>query len=127
MNRIISGYWITRDWPRFSLINTSYSALYALTTPLWCAAIFVFGHHHLNRPNRFLPELNRAVYPFYIFHMVVMFIGLYYLRFTPWHWILEFIILTITTYFLTAILYLIFDKTPFLGPLVGLSRRKSKP
>ncbi|MEJ6709547.1 MAG: hypothetical protein QNK92_12280 [Amylibacter sp.] len=127
MNRIISGYWITRDWPRFSLINTSYSALYALTTPLWCAAIFGFGHHHLNRPNRFLPELNRAVYPFYIFHMVVMFIGLYYLRFTPWHWILEFIILTITTYFLTAILYLIFDKTPFLGPLVGLSRRKSKP
>ena len=127
MNRMINGYWINQNWPRFSLINSSYSTLYALTTLLWCAAIFGFGHHHLNGPHRFLPKLNRAVYPFYIFHMVVLLVVLFYLRFTPWPWVLEFFILTITTYLGTAILYLIFDKTPFLGPLVGLSRRKSTP
>jgi glucans biosynthesis protein C len=50
-----------------------------LESCLWIFAIFAFGHKHLNRNNKVLAYLNKAVYPIYILHMI--FIGL-------WSWVI---------------------------------------
>lgn len=124
MNLIINGGWVQNGWPFHTLTTAGYALLYATNTALWCAAIFAFGHQYLNRNARALPALNRAVYPFYIFHFPVLMVGLYYLRSLSWPWFPEFLILTIGTFFGTGLLVFLCDKIPFMRPLVGLSRRK---
>ena len=42
----------------------------------WCLTIFSWGSHVLNRNHRYLPYLNQGVYPFYIVHMPLTFLGL---------------------------------------------------
>ncbi|WGI21987.1 acyltransferase family protein [Amylibacter sp. IMCC11727] len=124
MNMTINGGWAQNGGSIFTLSTTGYSLLYALNTALWCSAIFAFGYTFLNRNAVVLPSLNRAVYPFYIFHFPVLMIGLFYLRFVSWPWGIEFLILTIGTFAVTGIIVWLCDQLPFMRPLVGLSLRK---
>lgn len=124
MNLIINGGWIEQNWPFQSAVTAGYSLLYALNTVLWCATIFAFGYTLLNRNASILAPLNRAVYPFYIFHFPVLMVGLFYLRSVSWPWFAEFLILTFGTFAATGVLVWACDRIPFMRPLVGLSLRK---
>ena len=42
----------------------------------WCLTLFSWGAYLLNRPSGSLAYLNQAVYPFYIVHMPLTFLGL---------------------------------------------------
>ena len=42
----------------------------------WCLTVFSWGAHLLNRPSDNLAYLNQGVYPFYIVHMPLTFVGL---------------------------------------------------
>lgn len=120
-NLMTDGYWALFNTPWLSISHSSYALLYALATLIWCATMFGFAHRHLNHPHRRLPTLNRAVYPLYIFHMIFIFVGLYYLRSMSWQWFTEFLILTLGTFIGTAILVFTYDRILFMRPLVGLS------
>ena len=48
-------------------------------TWFWCLAIFSWGAFLLNRPSSHLAYLNRGVYPFYIIHQPLVYIGLFFL------------------------------------------------
>jgi len=125
MNLIIQGGWAYSDLSIPMLTSAGYSILYAINTALWCCAIFAFGHRHLNHSTPLLAHLNRAVYPFYIFHFPVLMVGLFYLRYPSWPWFIEFLLLTAFTFTGTAFIVWIFDKLPPMRLLVGLSSRKS--
>lgn len=124
MNIVINGGWVDKGWPFFSLLTFGYSTLYALSTAFCCATIFGFAHRYLNRASPMLARLNRLVYPFYIFHFVVLMVGLFYLRQISWPWFAEFLLLTIWTFTITGAVALFFDAIPPLRPLVGLAPRK---
>ncbi len=126
MNTIINGGWVQKYWPFQSFATAGYSLLYALNTAFWCTTIFAFGYVLLNRNSPILSHLNRAVYPFYIFHFPVLMIGLFYLRGLSWPWQIEFAFLTIGTFIGTGLLVWVCDFFPFMRPLVGLSLRKPK-
>ncbi len=124
MNQVINGGWAFNGHPLFDPTAIGFSLFYALNTALWCASIFAFGHRHLNHNTPALPHLNRAVYPFYIFHFPILMVGLFYLRNVPWPWFVEFVLLTSFTFLGTGIVVWLCDKAPFMRPLVGLSPRK---
>jgi hypothetical protein len=42
----------------------------------WCLAVFSWGAYFLNRPSKWLAYLNQGVYPFYIVHMPLVYLGL---------------------------------------------------
>jgi putative Mn2+ efflux pump MntP len=42
----------------------------------WCLTIFAWGSHLLNKRSSSLTYLNQGVYPFYIVHMPITFVGL---------------------------------------------------
>ena len=42
----------------------------------WCLVVFAWGAHLLNHPSNGLAYLNQGVYPFYIAHMPLVFLGL---------------------------------------------------
>lgn len=126
MNMILNGGWMQNGWPLLSLTTAGYALLYAINSALWCAAVFAFGHHYLNTNVPILRHLNRAVYPFYIFHFPILMIGLFYLRQVHWPWFPEFLLLTTFTFAVTGVVVWICDLFPFMRPLVGLSPRKPK-
>ncbi len=125
-NLMTDGYWALFETPWLSPSHSSYAVLYAFATLIWCATLLGFAYRYLNHPHRWLPPLNRAVYPLYIFHMIFVFVGLYYLRDVTWPWFLEFMLLTLGTFLLSTVLYLVFDSVKPLRLLVGLGPRHNK-
>lgn len=123
-NLMTGGYWTVLNVPRFNAPHMAFAVVYAIATLAWCAILLGFAYRHLSHPHRWLAPLNRAVYPLYIFHMVFIFVSLFYLRFVSWPWFPEFLILTLGTYALSACLYLLFDSIKPLRLLVGLSQPK---
>lgn len=124
MNLVIQGGWQAKGWPFASVLTLGYGTLYAINSALWCAAIFAFAHRFLNRTSAWLPTLNRVVYPFYIFHFVVLMVILFYLRQIGWPWFVEFLILTLGTFSGTALIVWAFDKSGPLGIIVGFSAKR---
>lgn len=121
---LLSGGWVHQGWPIFDLGTSSFSALYAVNTALWCCAIFAFGFRYLNRPAHVLPMLNRSVFPFYVFHFPILMVGLFYLTKVSWPWFWEFLILTTFTYFGTGLIVYGFSKVPAFFVFVGFPMQK---
>ncbi len=43
----------------------------------WIFAIFGFGYKYLNKPSKWLSQLDQAVYPVYIIHMIFLYWAVY--------------------------------------------------
>ena len=119
-NLLIAGGWYNNGWAFQSPVTAGYSLVYTTNSLLWCLTVFGFGYHHLNHPGPVLEFLNRAVYPFYIFHFIVMMVGLYYLRLIVMPWFIGFLLLVVGTYLATLAIFLIFDRFPLIGWAVGI-------
>ncbi|NID13714.1 acyltransferase family protein [Fibrivirga algicola] len=67
-----------------------------------------YGYRYLNRPHRWLPQLNAAVYPFYILHQtVIVLIGYYVLTRTPLGIYSGFLSISLATLAVCTLTYLL--------------------
>ncbi len=116
-----NGGWLAQGRPYQNTITAIHSVAYSANAVIWCAIVFGFAHHNLNRPSGILLRLNRAVYPVFILHFPIMMVGLYYLREVSWPWGIEWGVLTLGTFIVSYALYFALDQTKVTRPLVGLS------
>lgn len=92
----------------------------ALESISWIFAILGLGYTYLNKPGKVLQYLSRAAYPFYIVHMVFMYLGAYYvfpLELNPWLSLVLIILVTFAGCWLT---FEMVKRIIFLRPLFGL-------
>ncbi len=71
----VDGGWLEKGMfhDRMTLLACMIHSFHAW---FWCLAVFSWGALLLNRPSESLRYLNQAVYPFYIVHMPLTFLGL---------------------------------------------------
>jgi glucans biosynthesis protein C len=60
---------------RTLLLKPPPAYLLSIESNLWIISVFAFGHHYLNKSNRYLPYLSQAAYPVYILHMAFLYLG----------------------------------------------------
>jgi hypothetical protein len=124
-NLLAGGGWAAAGVaPAYGPLTTGFTLVEKLGTWGWCLAALGLAARYLRRPGRWLPALNRAVYPFYVLHFPVVLVGLAVLTRVAWPWQAEFLLLTFGTYVVTAGLYLLALRT---GPAVGLIGGRPRP
>ena len=94
-----------------------FSVVEAATAWFWCIAAVGLASRFLDRPGRYLPELNRAVFPFYVFHFPLTLVGLALAAQVSAPWGIEFIVLLVFVYVGSWVLWRAFDR---LGPAAFL-------
>lgn len=99
------------------LVEASFKMLNMWT---WLIIIFAFGAKYLNKPSKVLSYCNTAVYPFYIFHQTITVVLAYFIYQSEMSIPLKFMILSIGTLTLSALLYELVKRLRFLRPYVGL-------
>ena len=74
---LIDGGWLLEEphilHNRMTLLACAVHSFHAW---FWCLAVFSWGSYFLNRPSKWLAYLNQGVYPFYIVHMPLVYLGL---------------------------------------------------
>ncbi|QDA35897.1 hypothetical protein E4191_17260 (plasmid) [Paracoccus liaowanqingii] len=112
---LAAGGWIPRGLhpPR----TTVFSIVEAATAWSWCLAAMGLAGRFLVSPGGILPELNRAVFPFYVLHFPLTLVGLSVAAKYPAPWGAEFILLVIFVYAGTWALWRLLDQ---LGPIAFL-------
>ncbi|WP_346839655.1 acyltransferase family protein [Microbulbifer sp. SAOS-129_SWC] len=87
----------------------------------WILAVLAWGHQLLNRPFRWLPYANEAVFPWYILHQSITVTAGYYLAQRNLGPVLEPLLLLTATVGGCLLLHeLVIRRTPLLRPLFGL-------
>lgn len=103
----------------FQSISNIY--LTAIESNCWIFGVFGLGYHYLNKPSALLAYLSKAVYPIYIIHMFVLYIGAYLilpLPINPW---LQFIGITLFTFITCFLIYeFLLRRVTLLRPLFGM-------
>lgn len=99
--------------------TTVFSVVEAATAWSWCLAALGLAGRFLTGPGRMLPELNRAVFPFYVLHFPLTLVGLAVAAEYPAPWWIEFFVLLIFVYAATWALWRIFDQLRPMAFLVG--------
>ncbi|PJJ60247.1 acyltransferase family protein [Hymenobacter chitinivorans] len=92
----------------------------------WILAVLGFGRRHLNRNSPLLQEANEAVYPFYILHQTVLIWLTYYVLPWPASNAAKFVLLSLGTFGVTLLLYLVIRQFALLRVLFGLKPRKQR-
>jgi peptidoglycan/LPS O-acetylase OafA/YrhL len=90
----------------------------------WIFGVFGLGYAFLNKPSKILSYLSQAAYPFYILHMIFLYLGAYIifpLNVNVWLSLLFIIVFTFAGCFFS---YEILKRIFFLRPLFGLKIRK---
>lgn len=100
--------------PRYAAL---FSAVEAATAWAWCLAAVGLAARYLRRPHRWLAELNRAVFPFYVLHFPVTLVGLALVAQIALPWPVEFLLVVAGIYGATWVLWRAADR---LGPFVLL-------
>lgn len=89
----------------------------------WILTIFGFGAYYLNKPGKTLRYCNQAVYPYYILHQTVIIVVAYQLMDLDINLYLKFLILTVTTFLITGLIYeFLIRRIRLLWPLFGLKK-----
>jgi hypothetical protein len=124
-NLLAGGGWAV-DGPAlaFGPLTTGFTLVEKLGAWAWSLAALGLTARYLRRRGRWLPALNRAVYPLYVLHFPVVLVGLALLTRVAWPWPVEFLLLTFATYAVTAALYLLALRT---GPAVRLIGGRQGP
>ena len=102
--------------------------LAAIESNCWIFALFGLGHRYLNHPSGILSYLSKAVYPVYIIHMFVLYLGALLILPLEIPVIIKFLAITCFTFLVCFLIYeFALRRIAFLRPLFGLNwRRKSK-
>jgi peptidoglycan/LPS O-acetylase OafA/YrhL len=107
---------------RFVVFSTDGPAyLTVIESNSWIFAVFGFCYKYLNRPSKALSYLSKAAYPVYIIHMIVLYIGSYFILPLHWNPVLSFTLITALTFIGCFGIYEFFiRRIPLLHPLFGL-------
>jgi len=103
----------------FESISNMY--LTSLESISWILGVFGLGYNYLNKPSKLLSYLSAVVYPVYIIHMFVLYLGALLILPLELHPMLQFIGITIFTFIVCFLIYeFILKRVAFLRPLFGL-------
>lgn len=95
--------------------------LMAIESNCWIFGAFGFGYKYLNKPSKTLSYLSQAVYPVYIIHMFVLYLGALILLPLEMPSMLTFICIVAFTGLVCFLIYeFIIRRIGFLRPLFGL-------
>lgn len=96
------------------------NALNGLESAAWIFAIFGYAHQYLNKPSKVLDYLCPAVYPTYIMHMFLQYLGSSFIFKSGLPKELKFLILTLFTFIGCYVLYEVFKRIKYFRPLLGM-------
>nr|WP_236548105.1 acyltransferase family protein [Polaribacter septentrionalilitoris] len=103
----------------FESISNMY--LTSLESISWILGVFGIGYCYLNNPSKLLSYLSAAVYPVYIIHMFVLYLGALLILPLDLHPMLQFIGIAVFTFIVCFLIYeFIFKRVKVLRPLFGL-------
>ncbi|WP_439132470.1 acyltransferase family protein [Polaribacter sp.] len=95
--------------------------LTAIESNAWVLGVFGIGYRYLNKPSALLSYLSAAVYPVYIIHMFVLYLGALLILPLDIHPMLQFIGITIFTCIVCFLMYeFVLKRMAILRPLFGL-------
>lgn len=98
--------------------------LLAVESVSWILSVFGFAYQYLNRPSNILNYLNSAVYPIYIVHMIVLFVGSRLLMPLQLPVYVKFVLLLIFTTVVSWTLYeFLLRRVKIIRPLFGLKMK----
>lgn len=101
-----------------SISNMNITSLESIS---WILGVFGIGYSYLNKPSAILRYLSAAVYPVYIIHMFVLYLGALLILPLDLHPILQFVGITVFTFVVCFLIYeFILKRVTFLRPLFGL-------
>jgi len=91
----------------------------------WALAIAGFAARYLNRPSATLKTANAVVFPFFLWHLAVLWgVGIF-LAWVQWSFLVEFSVAVILTLLGTAVLVLAIQASDPLRILFGMQPRKA--
>lgn len=105
--------------PAFGTSTIGFTIVETLNAFAWVLAAIGLASRFLRHDGPWRAPLNRAVFPVYVLHFPVVLVGLALLTRTAWPWPVEFLLLTLGTYAVTAALYLLALRTGALVRLIG--------
>ncbi len=86
----------------------------------WLLTILAFAHKYLNKPGKYLPLLNEAVFPMYILHQTAI-VGIgYYVVQTEWPVSVKFSAIVACTIAICWLLFLLLRRSKLLRPVLGM-------
>ena len=106
--------------PAYSVRYAVYSLLFGLCTWLWIVGLLGFSRKFLSGSNAFLHYFNRASYPIYIIHFVVIVIIGYYLREWRLGILAEFALLSVFSTIVILAFYELVKRTKITRILFGI-------
>lgn len=96
-----------------------FSIVEAATAWAWCLAALGLSVRFLSKPGKLVPELNRAVFPFYVLHFPMTIVGLAIAAQLSWAWPIEFLMVLIFVYAMTWLLWRVTDRLGAAVYLIG--------
>jgi hypothetical protein len=103
----------------FELITSNY--LLSIESNLWIFAVLGIGFTYLNKPSKALTYLSQAVYPIYIIHMAVLYLGSMLIFPLDIPTFMSFILVILFTGIVCLFIYeFVIRRVRFLRPLFGL-------
>jgi hypothetical protein len=119
-NLLLNGGWLLVGDTFFGILTVPASILHALNAWFWCIAIFSWGAKYLNKPSKRLAYLNQGVYPFYIVHLPIILITLFYVKDWEIFWPVKFLLITAITFVGCWIIFEIMKRNKVTRMLFGI-------
>ena len=91
---VLNGGWVGEGDAFLNPITFPAAVTHAINSWAWCMTVFAWGAKYLARPHPRLAYLNQSVYPFYLVHMSLVFVGLAVVRGWRLWWPIEFALVT---------------------------------
>lgn len=109
-------------------MTPTFEGLSGLNMWLWLAVVLGWGHHVLNRPFRWLPYANEAIFPWYLLHQSLIVALVFWLAPLQLGPVAEPLLVLAGTVGGCALLHeFLIRRTPWLRPLFGLKAAPAAP
>jgi peptidoglycan/LPS O-acetylase OafA/YrhL len=106
--------------PAHTLNYFIYSSILCFNIWFWVLALVGLSRRYLSFSNSFLHYFNKASYPIFIIHLVVMIVLGYFVAKWRTGIVAEFVILIVLTFFITIVCYELFKRTKITRFLFGI-------
>ena len=117
---VMNGGWVAEGDAFWNPITFPAAIAHAMNSWAWCMTVFAWGAAYLNRPHRLLPYFNQSVYPFYLVHMSLVFIGLDIVRGWRLGWPIEMLFMTVFVFFGCWVIFELVKRTKLTRALFGI-------
>ena len=94
--------------------------IHALNSWSWCMVMFSWGAKYLNKSSNKLTYLNQGVYLFYIMHLPITLVALFYIKDWEMFWFTKFLIINAVTVIGCFITFEILKRTRITRLLFGI-------